>query len=201
MVRHVDPMGLCLVLVDARGRLLPGTGLPPEWTTEALGISGGLLEPIDSASRRALRVAIAEAIECAGKANAPGPRSVLIPRTNGGRPLIAYVSPASSYRPEQHAQSHHRAEVAIAILDLAAAPAIDNDLLRSLGLTASEARIAALIGTGCSPRETADRLAIAEATVRTALKRIYAKTGTARQSELAVLLSRLALIGIRLTSS
>lgn len=65
------------------------------------------------------------------------------------------------------------------------------ELLRMIGLTPRQARIAALIGSGCSPREAADKLGITQNTVRSTLKAIYGKLGLRRQSELAQLVARL----------
>jgi DNA-binding CsgD family transcriptional regulator len=67
-------------------------------------------------------------------------------------------------------------------------PALVRDVL---GITLGEARVAALIGAGVPPRETAQRLGIAEETARNLLKRVFSKAGVSRQSELAALLSRL----------
>ena len=74
--------------------------------------------------------------------------------------------------------------------DEPADPAVVRDVL---GLTLGEARVAALIGAGISPREAAEKLGIAEETARTALKRVFAKTGVSRQSELAALLTKMVL--------
>ena len=63
------------------------------------------------------------------------------------------------------------------------------------GLTLGEARVASLVGVGRSPREAADTLGISEETARTVLKRVYAKTNISKQSQLAVLLTRLTLKG------
>jgi len=49
----------------------------------------------------------------------------------------------------------------------------------------------ALVGAGLAPRQVGERLGIAEETARTALKRVFDKTGVSRQSELASLLGRL----------
>ena len=68
-------------------------------------------------------------------------------------------------------------------------PALVRDLL---GLSHGEARLASIIGVGRSPREAAERLGVTEETARTVLKRVFLKTGTSRQAELASLLSRLA---------
>lgn len=69
-------------------------------------------------------------------------------------------------------------------------PLIVKDLL---GLSLGEARLASLIGTGKSPREAAQRMGITEESARTILKRVFLKTNTSRQSELAALLSRVTL--------
>lgn len=55
----------------------------------------------------------------------------------------------------------------------------------------AEARIAALVGQGLSVPVIAKRLALQPGTVRNQLKAVFAKTGAVRQTELAVLLSRL----------
>jgi DNA-binding CsgD family transcriptional regulator len=59
-------------------------------------------------------------------------------------------------------------------------------------LTPAEARLAALIVGGHPPREAASRLGVTEATARTTLKRILAKTGTRRQADLVGLLKSAA---------
>jgi DNA-binding CsgD family transcriptional regulator len=61
------------------------------------------------------------------------------------------------------------------------------------GLALGEARVAALVGSGLSPREAAGRLGISEETARTALKHVFAKAGVSRQNELAALLGRLVM--------
>jgi PAS domain S-box-containing protein len=61
------------------------------------------------------------------------------------------------------------------------------------GLAPAEARVAALIGAGLSPRKAAKRLDLSEGNVRTTLKHVFGKIGVSRQNELAVLLTKLAL--------
>lgn len=61
-------------------------------------------------------------------------------------------------------------------------PVITRDYL---GVTLGEARIAALIASGMSPRDVSIKLGLTEATVRVTLKQIYRKTGINRQNELA----------------
>lgn len=62
-----------------------------------------------------------------------------------------------------------------------------------LNVTTGEARVAALVASGPAPREAAQRLGISVETARTTLKRVVAKVGVSRQSELAALLARLTL--------
>ena len=72
--------------------------------------------------------------------------------------------------------------------------AVDPSLIRDIfGVTLGEARLTALIGTGQSPREAAKKLGISEETARGILKRVFAKVGVSRQSELTALLSKLVL--------
>ncbi|WP_406857231.1 LuxR C-terminal-related transcriptional regulator [Alsobacter sp. KACC 23698] len=61
----------------------------------------------------------------------------------------------------------------------------------AMGLTPGQAKIAQLIGGGHTPREAAEALGLAEATVRTVLKSIYARLAIRRQSELATLAAKL----------
>ncbi len=69
-----------------------------------------------------------------------------------------------------------------------------SDLVQKLfALAPAEARVATLIGSGLSPRQAAKKLGISEGNVRTTLKRVFTKVRVSRQSELAVLLTRLTL--------
>jgi DNA-binding CsgD family transcriptional regulator len=69
--------------------------------------------------------------------------------------------------------------------------------LRLLGLTRAEARIAALVGSGHSRKEAADYLGISKWNAREALKRVFAKLGISRQSELVKLVCRLSILSDR----
>ena len=60
-------------------------------------------------------------------------------------------------------------------------------------LTPAEARVMLAVAGGKTPAETAQTLGVGESTVRTHLLKIFAKTGTARQAELPLLISSLTL--------
>lgn len=121
------------------------------------------------------------------------PRPILVPRSNGLRSLAVYILPISiGSHPAEQFLTHARALV-IAIdpaADFPPDPTIVRDVL---GLTLGEARVAALVGSGFSPRDASVRLGITEETARTALKRVFAKAGVSRQSELVALLSKTVL--------
>jgi len=69
-------------------------------------------------------------------------------------------------------------------------------LLQQLySLTPSELRVARGISRGEAPRDTAQRLGVSIATVRTQLSAVFQKTGTSRQAELVQLLGTFALLG------
>ncbi len=59
-----------------------------------------------------------------------------------------------------------------------------DEVAEACGLTPTEARILGLIVKGMDTVEAARKLGIARTTARTHLQRLFAKTGTARQSEL-----------------
>lgn len=67
-----------------------------------------------------------------------------------------------------------------------------SDIIGALfDLTPAEARIARGIAEGASPADLSRKLAVSVETVRSQLKKVYAKTSTNRQSELAALMTRL----------
>lgn len=119
-------------------------------------------------------------------------RPIQIQRPGMSRPLMAYLLPVpQSANPAHDFLSHARAIVLL--IDPAGAPP-DPTLIRDLlGLTLAESKVAALVGSGAAPRDAAEKLGVAEDTVRKALKSVFAKTGVSRQSELASLMARLAL--------
>jgi DNA-binding CsgD family transcriptional regulator len=66
--------------------------------------------------------------------------------------------------------------------------------LRLLGLTPSEARLAALVGGGYSRADAAEILGISESTAHDTIKKVYSKLDISRQSELVRLVDRLAVL-------
>lgn len=121
------------------------------------------------------------------------PRPILLERQKSERPLIVYVLPVmASAKPAGDFLTHTRAIVLV--IDPGAHEPADPAVVRDvLGITLGEARVAALVGAGLPPREAAEKLGITEETARTALKRVFSKTGVSRQSELTALVTRMVL--------
>ena len=112
--------------------------------------------------------------------------TLVVPRTLGGRPLLARVYPLSTrgrFTPPDHAT------VIVYLTDPELQPSDPvSDLARAYRLAPAELRLLTRLLDSPSLLEAADSLGIAEATARTLLGRIFAKTGTNRQVELMRLL-------------
>lgn len=119
-------------------------------------------------------------------------RPVQIIRRNSSRPLTAYLLPVPTAASAGH-DFLSQARALVLLIDPVSGPP-DAALVRDLlGLTLAESRIASLVGSGVSPSDVANKLGIAESTVRKSLNSVFAKTGVSRQSELAALMTKLTL--------
>jgi DNA-binding CsgD family transcriptional regulator len=67
-------------------------------------------------------------------------------------------------------------------------------IMDGYGLTQAEAKVALAASSGLSIPETANRLGLSPNTIKTHLRRIFAKTGTSRQTELARLMASIGLL-------
>jgi DNA-binding CsgD family transcriptional regulator/GAF domain-containing protein len=140
------------------------------------------------------RAALQHAIDGygAGDASEASLKPLILEQAAPLPPLVAYCFPASRAKSASDIMLT-RARAMILLLETQPNEPVDPAFLRDiLGLTLGEARIAALIGHGVAPKAAAERLGIAESTVRTVLKRVFHKVGVSRQSELAALLNRVA---------
>lgn len=183
-------------LVDGEGKVLFANETARAANGHAVVLQGGRLMARHAAERPALAEAVSSAARLFGWMGVEALRPVIL---SGGRTatskLIAYVLPIRP-RGGDSELLFARDRVLILLLDpgspKTADPAVVRDLL---GLTLGEAKLAALIGSGKSPREAATGLGITEESARTVLKRVFAKVGVSRQSELAALLARLVTDG------
>jgi DNA-binding CsgD family transcriptional regulator len=130
----------------------------------------------------------------AASGDLPLARTAILHRPSGKRPLLAHALPIRR-RPADVLDhilfGDARAFVVIIDPDVGAPPSLA-DSLRLYGLTAAEARVAAMVGSGQAPRDVAEALGTSEGTVRIQIKRAFEKLDISRQSELARVVTRLA---------
>ena len=183
----LDCLGAGLFLLDATGRIVHANASAHALLRKRTAVSAldGKLVACDAHAAQALREIVAEA-------GAGGARALALPlRARDGEHCIAHVLPlASGARPRTRARD---AAIALlvhkVVLDLRSPPEAIAGLY---GLTPSEVRVLLAIVEVGGVRETAEALGIAEATVKTHLHRLFAKTGTARQAELVKLVAGFA---------
>jgi DNA-binding CsgD family transcriptional regulator len=172
-------LGLGTVVVDGDRRVVYLNAVVRGLDGDGLVVRNGAVRPESLAIGDDFAAAIAHALE-----GIPSP-PIALPRGSGRKPLIAQAVRLGSTAGDE----------APAALVLVTDPARGNhDPIRSLellGLTPAEARIAALVGSGLSPREAGELAGNTEGTVRTTLRQIYDKLDIGRQSELARLVARL----------
>jgi DNA-binding CsgD family transcriptional regulator/PAS domain-containing protein len=186
-------LGIGVFALDSLKRVVFANPAGERMLGDGLAIVNDRLLVGPSAERGSLGGAIEQMIRAAPEDIACEPKPILIRRQKSERPLAVYVLPvASSMNLAVQFLTHTRAIVLV--IDPTANEPADPALVRDvLGLTLGEARVAALVGSGLPPREAAEKLGITEETARTALKRVFSKTGVSRQSELTALLTKLVL--------
>jgi DNA-binding CsgD family transcriptional regulator/PAS domain-containing protein len=116
--------------------------------------------------------------------------SVVLPRQGGSRPLVAKVVPVVGLA---HDVLHLVAAiVTLTDLEPAGSGPAEAVLEQAFGLTPAEARLASQIAAGKTLADIAMQEGSARETLRSRLKAIFDKTGTGRQAELTLLLSKIA---------
>lgn len=170
-----------VTLVNEAGNALLGHGL---------AIDDGHLRPENPGDRASFDGAVRDVVDEIAEAT---PKPIVLRPDGGDQPFVLYFLPVAD-RDAAARITLGKTELLVLALPIGRKEAVDPTLLRDLmGLTLNEARVAALIGSGMAPRAVAGHLGIAEETARTVLKRVFAKTGVSRQSELVALLVGLAL--------
>jgi DNA-binding CsgD family transcriptional regulator len=192
----IGRFGSAVFLLDHSGSVLWKNRASEELIGNGISLAGGKLSAEHRADQAMLRAAIQSAVssEIADKLECPKP--VLLRRDGERRPAVAQLIPVRTTGTRQLWSPLQQSAAICLITDLEREAETDPALVRDcLGLTLGEARVATQISHGRSPRDAAETLQITEETVRTVLKKIFAKTGISRQSELAAMLSRLPVLG------
>lgn len=140
---------------------------------------------VNAALQRLFHAALApgESLAC--------PPAVVVPRASGGRAYQVTAAPLLS-RPVSFGGMPAPVALVI-IIDPERKPPADAEILRQVySLTRREAMLAAKLGDGLTLADAAEQLGMRYETARTHLRRILSKTETSRQSELVLLIGRLA---------
>lgn len=120
-------------------------------------------------------------------------KPVALTRRSGRRSLIVQAMPLRSGavdRLQHFALGHGGVLLLINDIDAGLTKSVTDKLIL-LGLTKAEARLAELVGLGLSPGEAAERIGIKLGTARAVLKSVFAKLNITRQSELAILVTKI----------
>jgi DNA-binding NarL/FixJ family response regulator len=122
--------------------------------------------------------------------------SVFVTRPSGKSPLVVQGAPIDPKRhPTLERLGVSSSGGLLLVHDLA--PERQGSIARELqrmGLTKSQARVAELVGSGLSVKQAADETGVVEGTARTQLKAAFARLGVSRQSELAILITKLGMV-------
>lgn len=131
----------------------------------------------------------------ASAAAAAGGGALRLSRPSGRAPYVVLVThlPGRLAEDDDLGARRHDGLAILFISDPDRRPGVAPAPLRELyGLTPREAELAAALAEGRTLREAADSLGLAMESARTYLKRVFSKTGAARQSDLVGLLLRQA---------
>lgn len=186
-------LGMGIFVLDALGRVIFQNQSAEAVMGDAIQLHQQRLLLTSRTENQAFQDAMASTLRAEPVDLLVDPKPILVQRESPQLPLLIYPM---SLKPRSDLNDDfvRRAKAVAIVIEPRAEEPADPALVRDfLGLTLGEARVASLIGSGLAPKETSTRLGIAEETVRTVLKRVFAKTGVGRQSELATLLTRLSM--------
>jgi DNA-binding CsgD family transcriptional regulator/PAS domain-containing protein len=189
MGRAFEQSDLACLFFDRFGTVISANPTAERLIGDGLTITNGQISCWRSQDGIELRKAVHDAIYGRLLSHSTGGQ-VVISRSEK-RPLLCRVQ-----RMPQMANDILIPAAAIAIIsDLSATPRPSISTMISLfGFTRMEANVALVLGMGGTAREAGDHFGISYETVRTHIASILRKTGTSRQAELIMLLSRACLV-------
>jgi DNA-binding CsgD family transcriptional regulator len=181
-------------VLNARREVVMTSASAEKMLGDGLTVAGRRLIASAGAQQRALDALITSALDRGVAAVEALP--VSLSRPSGKKPLLVQAMPLRSQRLiEESGESAFAPDGAmLLVVDPELGPAAPHETLRLLGLTAAEAKLAALVGAGMRRREAAAALGISEWTARDALKRVYSKLEIGSLGELVRLVDRIAAV-------
>lgn len=185
-------IGIGVFALDAMGRVVSSNAASQALLGDGLNIVNDRLVLANPAASGEAVTAIRNALDGNRIILSQETKPILVHRQHASRPLALYVLPIPAKNVSNGFLT--RARAIVLLMNPTADGIPDPSLIRDvLGVTLGEARIAALVGSGLSPKDAAERLGIAEETARSVLKRVFSKVGVSRQSELAAMMARLVI--------
>lgn len=156
---------------------------------DGLLVDAGQLRALHSNDTRLLARLMGSAAETSARRGRRSGGTLKVSRTDGRAPLDVLVSPVTT---REDWILRRPAITAIFVTDPNRVTMTeDATLIRLHGLTAAEARVAVALSRGLAGKEICEALNISYNTMRTHMKRIYAKTRTKRQSDLVRFMANL----------
>jgi len=189
----LDNIGLAVFLLDGLRRVIFSNAAGKRIIGRGLEVFEERLTASAPSERDGLDIALSSMTASEPRGFFDHPKPILLKRPQSDFQLMLYLMPLRAVDEPGLTDFLVRTRAIVIAIELRPHEPADPSLVRDLlGLTLGEARVAALIGSGVSPKEAASRLGITEGTVRTVLKRVFVKAGVSRQSELAVLLTNIS---------
>lgn len=188
LAETLDALTTAVFLVDAERRVVHRNETAERLAAHGaiLRVHSGRLASPHGPSRRALADAVDRALR--GDLDLPqAPHSVPLGDATAGDRMLATVLPLRQRQDRRSGGAFRPFEAAAAVFvqDAAAARAAPGEALAALyGLTPAELRFLGTLAGAGSVVKAALALGVSEATGRTHMSAIFAKTGTARQAEL-----------------
>jgi DNA-binding CsgD family transcriptional regulator len=188
----LERLDFAAALVNGAGQVTYANARLLTLRDAGLSVSRGQLKAENAEDQCALDLVVANALDSGcNSRSCSGPARLR--RSSHARPLLvhALALPGQNAIDSLWGPADGRSALVMALDPARTRQAEHAPALRLLGLTRTEARIAALIADAESPDSIARLCDIEPSTVRVHLKHIYAKLDVRGQVELAVLLSRM----------
>ncbi len=181
----LDRLSDGVIVLDRRGRTLFANAAAQSFEAEGLVTFRPVISTYSQSHSQYLAALVRAALR-----GAPG-GAMSIPRRGNGRLLTVLVSSVRSKEVGRLADSGIKdVAVLLFIVDPASRTSIPlPQIMDAYGLTRAEARVALAASSGSTILETAQLLELSPNTIKTHLRRVFAKTATSRQAELAGLIA------------
>jgi DNA-binding CsgD family transcriptional regulator len=177
-------MACGVLLIDQTGHVLSVNDKAQRMLRNGLYLAHGRIEATDPGGAVALRDALKQTFDIK-KRNKRG-HSFLIPRGGVRQPYVMHT-----YLMESASHGTNAMAATAIIIDPDSDQRVPAGALAVFfNLPPGEARVAAEIASGATPRNAARNLGLTEDSVRVILKRVYSKLGVSRQAELVLLAAR-----------